>query len=134
MIWEKHSYMTNVRSGRLLFLVAAVSMAIIPVCADAQTAAMNDRPLAFEVISIRRDTSAPTGRDEIAVTRDGWHAAHESLFAALLTAYVPTTPDAMMYTTATLAGIPDWMRTELYDIDARIAPSDLEAWHDPAKQ
>lgn len=126
--------MTTVRPGRFALLLAPVCMAVTPIYAPAQTAAANEKPLAFEVVSIRRDMSAPTGRDEIAATRDGWHMKQGSLFAALLTAYVPTTPDAMMYTTATLVGIPDWMRTELYDIDAKVAASDLAAWQDPVKQ
>lgn len=62
----------------------------------------SEAPMAFEVVSIREDASPKPGED-IAVTRDGWHMAHGSLMAPLLTAYVPTTPDAMMYTTATLA-------------------------------
>jgi uncharacterized protein (TIGR03435 family) len=58
----------------------------------------------------------------------------ETLMTPLLTAYVPTTPDAMMYTVSTEVGVPDWMQTELYDIDAKVAESDLVAWQDPAKQ
>jgi uncharacterized protein (TIGR03435 family) len=54
--------------------------------------------------------------------------------AALTTAYVPTTSDTMMYTVSTLAGIPDWMRTEIYDIDAKVPESDLAAWQNPATQ
>ena len=60
--------------------------------------------------------------------------AHGSLMAALLTAYVPTTSDAMMYTVSTLVGIPDWMRSETYTIDAKVAESDLTAWRNPATQ
>ncbi|HWG18489.1 MAG TPA: TIGR03435 family protein [Acidobacteriaceae bacterium] len=116
-----------------VLLLLAVATASTAVCGLAQAPAVDDRQPAFEVVSIRRDSS-PAHGDDIKVTADGWHAAHESLFAALLTAYVPTTPDAMMYTTATLAGIPDWMRTELYDIDAKVAPADLQAWQDLARQ
>jgi uncharacterized protein (TIGR03435 family) len=122
-----------------VLLAAALAAGIVAPTALAQAAAPTaqaptDKPASFEVVSIRKDTSITVGRDEIAVTRDGWHMAHGSLMAALLTAYIPTTPDAMMYTTATLAGIPDWMRTELYDIDAKVAPADLAAWQDPARQ
>jgi bla regulator protein blaR1 len=122
------------RGSRSMFLTAAIAAGILAPAGLAQMADVQQKPLTFEVVSIRKSPSGPTGHDEIAATQDGWHMAHGSLMAPLLTAYVPTTPDAMMYTTATLAGIPDWMRTELYDIDARVAPSDLAAWQDPAKQ
>jgi uncharacterized protein (TIGR03435 family) len=139
MIEEFVAVSANGRGRRQLFLVAVLTAGILvpAAAAHAQAPAAQasvEKPLGFEVVSIRKDTSITVGRDEIAVTRDGWHTAHGSLMTALLTAYVPTTPDAMMYTTATLAGIPDWMRTELYDIDAKVAPSDLAAWQDPARQ
>jgi uncharacterized protein (TIGR03435 family) len=123
---------------QILFLAVLTAGMLAPAAvAEAQAPAAKDsieKPLAFEVVSIRKDLSITVGRDEIAVTQDGWHMAHGSLMAALLTAYVPTTPDAMMYTTATLVGVPDWMRTDLYNIDAKVAQSDLAAWQDPAKQ
>jgi uncharacterized protein (TIGR03435 family) len=40
----------------------------------------------------------------------------------------------MMYTVSTLVGVPDWMRTELYNIDAKVPESDLAAWQNPATQ
>ena len=105
--------------------------------APAATQASDQRPLAFEVVSIRRDagsTLVARKQEALGVTPDGWHAESVSLLAALLTAYAPTTPDAMMYTMSTIAGIPDWMRTETYDIDAKVAPADLAAWQNPATQ
>ncbi len=109
-------------------------MATAPFCTLAQTPAENDKPLAFEVVSIRPDPSSTLGHDQIAVTPDGWRMAHVPLMAALTTAYVPTTSDAMMYTVSTLAGIPDWVRTEIYTIDAKVPESDLAAWQNPATQ
>ena len=58
---------------------------------------------------------------------------HGTLQGALLNAYVPTS-DAMMYTVSTLVGIPDWMGTEMYSIDAKVAEADLAAWQNPANQ
>ncbi len=49
-------------------------------------------------------------------------------------AYVPTTNDAMIYTVGTLAGIPDWMGTERYSIDAKVSEPDIAAWQNPATQ
>jgi uncharacterized protein (TIGR03435 family) len=125
-----------------LLLAAALTTGILAPAAlaqagpTAQAPAATDKPLAFEVVSIRRDASSTLeARGEKAgVTPDGWHAERISLLAALLTAYVPTTPDAMMYTTSTIAGIPDWMRTETYNVDAKVSQSDLAAWQDPATQ
>jgi uncharacterized protein (TIGR03435 family) len=112
------------------FLLPA-ALAQVPAGAAAVPA---QEPLAFEVVSIRPDSSSSLGHEEIAVTPTGWHMEHAPLIAALLTAYVPTTPDAMMYTVSTLVGIPDWMRTETYNIEAKVPESDLAAWHDPATQ
>jgi uncharacterized protein (TIGR03435 family) len=101
---------------------------------SAQTPVANDKPLAFEVVSIRPDPSGILGHDQTAATPDGWHMAHGPLMAVLTNAYVPTTPDAMMYTVSTLVGVPDWMRTETYNIDAKVAQSDLATWQNPATQ
>jgi uncharacterized protein (TIGR03435 family) len=109
---------------------------MVSFCSPAQTAAANNKPMAFEVVSIRRDTASTLEQRNQGggVTADGWHMQSGSLVAALLTAYVPTTPDAMMYTVSTIVGIPDWMRTETYDIDAKVAPADLAKWQNPATQ
>jgi len=128
--------------GRWGLVLAAAVMAggLAPkVCAQvasSATQAPDQRPLAFEVVSIRRDATSTleARRQGGGATPDGWHAESISLLAALLTAYVPTTPDAMMYTMSTLVGVPDWMRTETYDIDAKVAPADLAAWQNPVTQ
>ena len=39
-----------------------------------------------------------------------------------------------MYTVSTMAGIPDWVRTEIYSIDAKVSAEDLPVWHDPVRQ
>ena len=118
------------------FLLVIASATIVSFCSSAQAPVTNDKPLAFEVVSIRRDTASTLEqrRQGVGVTQDGWHAESVSLLGALLTAYVPTTPDAMMYTMSTIAGIPDWMRTETYDIDAKVGQADLAAWQNPATQ
>ena len=100
---------------------------------DAVVKSSSKRPLAFEVVSIRPDPSGTLGHEQIAVTPNGWHMAHSPLITALLSAYTPTR-DAMMYTVSTLVGIPDWMHTVLYNIDAKVSESDLAAWQNPATQ
>src|SRR6185437_3096229 len=67
--------MRRIRVGALSVLVAAGCMAFSPICAVAQAPDANAKPLAFEVVSIRRDQS-PAHGDDIKVTADGWHAAH----------------------------------------------------------
>ena len=109
-------------------------MAIASFCAIAQTPAASNKPVAFEVVSIRRAPASAIGDGQITVTPDGWRMENNPLVAALLTAYVPTTRDAMMYTISTLVGIPDWMRTEHYTIDAKVPESDLAAWQNPTTQ
>jgi uncharacterized protein (TIGR03435 family) len=126
--------MTKVRLGARPLFLAAAYMATAPFCTLAQTPATNDKPIAFEVVSIRPDPTSTFVHNQIAVAPDGWRMAHGTLVAALLTAYVPTTSDAMMYSLGTLAGIPDWMWTEMYTIDAKVPESELAAWQNPVTQ
>lgn len=126
--------MTKVRLGARPLFLAAACMATAPLCTLAQTPATHDKSIAFEVVSIRPDPSSSFVHNQIAVTQDGWRMTHGSLVAALLTAYVPTTSDAMMYSLSTLVGIPDWMWTETYTIDAKVSEPDLAAWQNPATQ
>ena len=116
----------------LLFAVAYLSTA--PFCTLAQTSATKDKPLAFEVVSIRADSPAARGHSQTSVTADGWHMGHGALIEPLLTAYVPTTSDAMMYTASTIVGLPDWVLTEMYTVDAKVGDTNLAAWGDPATQ
>ena len=117
----------------LLMAVVLIAAGVFARTGVGQPTASAGKPLAFEVVSIRQDPSSAAGHEEIVVTPNGWHMAHSPLIAALLTAYVPTS-DAMMYTVSTLAGVPDWMRTDLYDIDAKVPEPDLAAWQNPATQ
>jgi bla regulator protein BlaR1 len=126
--------MISGRFGARALIIAAACMVAAPLCGWGQAPASEDKALAFDVVSIRPAPSSSPGHEQMGVTPDGWHMTHGTLLAALLTAYIPTTSDAMMYTVSTLAGVPDWMRTETYDIDAKVPEADLAAWRDPAKQ
>lgn len=117
-----------------LLLVAALTAGVPGVASFAQAPVVAEKPLAFEVVSIRQDSSSVRGQEQVEVRPDGWHVAHTSLMAALLTAYVPTTKDSMIYTVSTLSGVPDWMQTERYSIDAKVPESELAAWQNPATQ
>ena len=123
-------------SCKLLSAAALISGMLAP-AALAQAVAIQaptEKPLGFEVVSIRPTPPSTPGHDHIAVTPDGWRMTHSPFLAALLTAYVPTTSDAMMYSVTTLVGDPDWMRNENYDIDAKVPEPDLAAWQNPATQ
>ncbi len=128
----------NAKWLRCTLLTTALTTSLFAPAPLAQVAspveAPTEKPLGFEVVSVRPDPSSALGHDQIAVTPDGWHMLHAPLVAALLTAYVPTTSDAMMYTVSTLVGIPDWMRTETYTIQAKVPQSDLPAWQNPTTQ
>ena len=135
MVMNSSADRGSLRRSLLLLLAAALTAGSPGPTSFAQAAsAPTEKPLAFEVVSVRPDSSSVAGHEEMEVTPDGWHMAHTTLMAALLTAYVPTTSDAMIYTVGTLAGIPDWMRTERYSIDAKVPESDLAAWQNPATQ
>jgi hypothetical protein len=73
-------------------LSAVLIAGVLPPAAPAQAAAPSEKPLAFEVVSIRPDASSSLGHGQMAVTPDGWHMAHNTLMAALLTAYIPPRP------------------------------------------
>lgn len=121
-----------------LMLAAALVAGFFVPAVFAQTTASASKPpteksLAFEVVSIRPDLSPTIGESRIVMTPDGWHMTHSALIGALLNAYVPT-KDAMMYTMSTLVGVPDWVHSEKYSIDAKVSESDLAAWQNPANQ
>lgn len=57
------------------------------------------------------------------------------LIVALGAAYVPATGEALGFLVEDrIAGMPNWLKEEQYNVDARIAGSDVEAWRDPARQ
>jgi uncharacterized protein (TIGR03435 family) len=57
------------------------------------------------------------------------------LIAALFMAYVPADGSALGFSIdGRVVGAPDWMKSEKYDIDARIEEADLTAWQNPATQ
>ncbi len=57
------------------------------------------------------------------------------LIVALGAAYVPTSGEALGYLVEDrIVGMPDWLTQERYNIDARIAHSDAEAWREPVRR
>ena len=90
---------------------------------------------AFDVISIRQNKT-PTTLEVLAhdgPTADGYRN-HSPLLLPLLKAYVPQAGGAAFYTFDQIKGIPDWLVSERYDVDARIADQDRAEWKKPAAQ
>ena len=101
----------------------------------ATTAPAPTRAYAFDVFSIRQNKTPAT----VAVlkqdgpTADGYRS-HQPLALLLLTAYVPQVGGAAFYTIDQIKGLPDWMMSDGYDIDARIADEDRTEWQKPEMQ
>jgi hypothetical protein len=101
----------------------------------ATAAAAPTRAYAFDAVSIRPNKTPAT----VAVlkqdgpTADGYRS-HQPLALLLLTAYVPQVGGAAFYTIDQIKGLPDWMMSDGYDIDARIADEDRTEWQKPEMQ
>src|ERR1039458_10573162 len=52
----------------------------------------------------------------------------------IMTAYVPQVGGAAFYSAGQVKGLPDWVNSEHYDLDARISDADRAAWQNPAEQ
>ena len=91
---------------------------------------------AFEVVSIRQNKSGSSaGLQEAGPTADGYRMTNMSIGIAMMTAYVPHAGGAAFYNPQDqIKGLPDWMNTERYDIDARISDEDRAEWQKPELQ
>jgi hypothetical protein len=90
----------------------------------------------FDVISIRSNKTPPTPE---AVEQDGPAAdgfrSRQTLLLPFMTAYVPQVGGAAFYSLQEqIKGLPDWVMTERYDIDARISDQDRTEWQKPQSQ
>jgi uncharacterized protein (TIGR03435 family) len=101
------------------------------------TTALDSKPSAFAVASVRRNVSGigTCDPEHLYLTADGFRMTNCPLIAALFMAYVPADGAAMGFSTdGRVIGAPDWMRSDRYDIDARIDKADMAAWQDPTAQ
>ena len=86
----------------------------------------------FEVVSIRQNVSQNgNGPRDLTAGPDGFRIERQPLMNILLTAYPPA--EGGMFLNR-IDQMPDWLRTEHYDIDARISDADRAAWNDPKNQ
>jgi len=127
----------------LLVVVVAWGAAVLPPKGLAQSSpvpgavtGIRKSPV-FDVASIRRNASGTESCDpeHLFVTGDAFRMTRCPLIVALFMAYVPADGAFMGFSTdGRVVGAPGWMKSELYDIDARVDEADSPAWQDPAKQ
>ena len=107
--------------------------------AQAQSAPKDAAPakqLAFDVVSIRQNTSPPVqmGPPIFGPTADGYRLVNAPIALAILSAYEPTAGNGALFTPDRLVGLPDWAMRDRYDIDAKVAQEDLPEWQKPSQQ
>jgi uncharacterized protein (TIGR03435 family) len=113
---------------------AAAAMVFVPLDICAQTVS---KPMAFDVASISRnvDNIGSCSPDQVQPTQNGFHMTNCPLLMAVGAAYVPTTGDPLGYLVQErILGMPPGLSQERYNIDARIADSDAEAWRNPVQR
>ncbi len=93
----------------------------------AQTATNPVKTPAFDVVSIRQNKSDNVVRD-YGVTANGYHSRGVPLMLLMITAFVPADCKAGLYNPDQIVGMPDWMRNDDYDIEAKVADEDAAAW------
>jgi uncharacterized protein (TIGR03435 family) len=108
-----------------------------PAPQTAATGAAPAKPLTFDVVSIRQNTSAPNqmGPPVFGPTSDGYRMVNMPLAFAIMTAYVPQSGGGALYNPNTdLRGLPPWGMQDRYDIVAKVSEEDLPEWQKPAAQ
>ena len=119
-----------------LLLASGLSVGILAPTAAAQSAAsataigpLGGKPLAFEVATIRQNTSG--GRGGIKVTDDGWTMTDFPFVAAIQAAYMPKAGGEAFFRSDEIEGLPSWASNERYDIIAKVPEEDLAEWKQP---
>ena len=90
-----------------------------------------ERALKFDVVSIKPSAPGATVYDGggIGVTDDGFYSRILPLSAVLKMAYFPMSDRA-----GVVKNLPDWMKKENYDVVAKVAAEDVEAWQKMSKK
>lgn len=87
----------------------------------------SSRPMAFDAVSIR-----PSKANESWIMQwglpDGYRVINQPLFATIVVAYF--SPQVLMSHGAKgrFLGLPPWVMQDHYDIEAKVAPADVEEW------
>lgn len=86
------------------------------------------KKLAFEVVSIRRHAAATGPAQRPTTTPEGYRSIGLPLFAIFQMAYAP---QSGVLRGDLIAGVPDWVRVETYDVVAKVDEADLADWQEP---
>ena len=136
--WSKSSQFVAVVCAATAMTLGVVAQSpAVPGVVAGPVVGADGKPLAFAVASVRRNVSGAGSCDpeHLYVTANGFRMANCPLIVALFMAYVPADGAFMGFSTdGRVVGAPDWMKSELYDIDARVDEGDMAAWQEPAKQ
>ena len=111
-----------------------VAIAQVSTTTSATTNSAGKKSWAFEVVSVRQNQSVATTRSapQYGPTADGYRMTNLPLMVVLMTAYVPQSGGGMF--TNNIVGMPDWVRNDRYDINAKISEADMAEWQKPASQ
>lgn len=116
-------------------LGAGIAVGQVPGGVSAAPTGSAAKPMAFDVVSIRQDTSQQmrNGPPIFGPTADGYRMAGGPLLLPIITAYVPTV-GAAAYTPDQITGLPDWAMRDSFDINAKVADEDMPEWQKPDSQ
>ena len=95
----------------------------------ASLSANAEKPLGFEVVSIRR-SNATGGPVQFGPTPDGYHSLGLPMFAIFQDAYAPPNQRGVLPGDR-IAGGPDWLKDERYDVVAKVDEAHLADWQQP---
>jgi uncharacterized protein (TIGR03435 family) len=117
-------------SGPVALLAQAVTSA-----AGAPPVGTDDKSLTFDVVSIHEDKSTLTPQNPVqnAPTPDGYRLKGLPLIAVIQVAYIPT-QGAFHFGPNEITGVPAWLYSIRYDIDAKVSEADLPKWKNPTLQ
>lgn len=91
------------------------------------------QPKTFDVVSIRQNiTQQSVGPLNLTPGPDGLRVERQAPMMLLMMAYTPKAGGLFMNTT--IVGLPDWAKSDRYDVDARISDADRADWQDPKNQ
>ena len=121
--------------GAISLMVPVVFGVVRATAQQEQDSPAESKQWKFAVVSIRKNNSG--GPKHIGVaTADGYQMKNLFLGYLLLTAYVPQTGGAVLYSVDQFLGMPAWLISDddHYDVDAKVDEADLADWKNPAKQ
>jgi uncharacterized protein (TIGR03435 family) len=113
---------------RASLCVPLASVLFSPAAAHAQT---QPKQKSFEVVSIRQNVGQGARNGDLIAAPDGFRVTRTSFYTVMMTAYSPEAGGIFLNR---IEQMPDWLRTQNYDIDARISDADRAAWNDPKNQ